>query len=385
MNRPNNRRFGGFAVAAGVLLLLGGAIAVAGPSSATTVRPGQAQEDGHAHDDGSSHDGHSHDGHSHGPDGHGHDSRSQGHRPVTALPANDPKRGLVYDGLQVSTSGPCKGMFEVRNVPGACTHGPDAPLPGLDVKRRVPPAPKATDLRTKSVICDGDGKSGNRVEVLYVRGSGKASRYNEYLASFQGWASEVDGIFDASARKTGGTRHVRYVTDSGCNVTVTQVVIADSRLADFGESVNAIKEQGYDRTDRKYLMFVDTDALCGVAFVFPDSRPGQNNINNSGPSFARVDNGCWTPGPAAHELTHALGSVNSDSPNHTDYGHCTDDYDLMCYQDGPGTVMRIICPDRAQDNLLDCNNDDYFSTNPNRGSYLDTHWNTANNRFLINR
>jgi hypothetical protein len=79
-----------------------------------------------------------------------------------------------------------------------------------------------------------------------------------------------------------------------------------------------------------------------------------------------------------------MGAVNSDSPNHTQYGHCTDDYDIMCYQDGPGTTVRIVCPDKAQDNLLDCNHDDYFNTNPPAGSYLATHWNTANNRFLIN-
>jgi hypothetical protein len=53
------------------------------------------------------------------------------------------------------------------------------------VKRPVASDHKATDLRTTSVVCDGDGdgKSGYRVEVLYVRGSRGASRYNEYLAS----------------------------------------------------------------------------------------------------------------------------------------------------------------------------------------------------------
>jgi hypothetical protein len=287
------------------------------------------------------------------------------------------------DGYTVATGGPCKGMLEVRAVPGACTHGPDAPMPGYDVKRPVPPEYPAGGPRATSVVCDGDGTSGYRVQVLYVRGRGKPSRYDEYLASFRGWASEVDGIYDTSAKQTGGTRHVRYVTGAGCEVTVTEVAIDDGRLADFGESVDAIQEQGFNRTDRKYLMFVDTDALCGVAFVVVDSSPGQDNSNNSGPSFARVDNGCWDAPPAAHELTHALGSVNGDSPNHTEYGHCTDDYDLMCYDDGPGTQMRIVCPDERQDNLLDCNKDDYFSTNPKPGSYLDKHWNTANNRFLI--
>jgi hypothetical protein len=315
------------------------------------------------------------------------DTHGDDHSGFTALPANDPARGLIYDGFRVARSGPCKGMLEIKAVPGACSHGPDEPFPGLDVKRPVAPKYAGNTPLAKAVahniVCDGNGQSGYRVEVLYVHGSGNADRYNQYLASFRGWASEVDDIYNTSAAQTGGTRHIRYVTDSGCNIVVDDVAIDNGALNDFGNSVNAVKALGYNRTDRKYLMFVDTTALCGIAYVLIDSQPGQGNANNVGPSFARVDSGCWAGPPAAHELTHAMGAVNSDSPNHTQYGHCTDDYDIMCYQDGPGTTVRIICPDKAQDNLLDCNHDDYFNTNPPAGSYLATHWNTANNRFLI--
>jgi len=316
------------------------------------------------------------------------DTRGDDHGALTALPANDPARGLIYDGYRVATSGRCKGMLESTSVRGACTHGPDAPFPGLNVKQPVAPKYSANTTLAKAlasnIACDGNGQSGYRVQVLYVHGSANADRYSQYLASFRGWASEVDVIYNSSAGQTGGTRHIRYVTDSGCNVVVDDVAIDNGSLNNFGASVNAVQALGYNRTDRKYLMFVDATALCGIAFVGLDSQPGQGNSNNSGPSFARVDSGCWSAGPAAHELTHTMGSVNNDSPNHTQYGHCTDDYDLMCYQDGPGTTLRIVCPDRAQDNLLDCNHDDYFNTNPQPGSYLATHWNTANNRFLIN-
>jgi WD40 repeat protein len=233
------------------------------------------------------------------------------------------------------------------------------------------------------VVCDGDGQSGYRVQVLYIHGSGNADRYSQYLASIRTWTAGVDDIYSASAAQTGGVRHVRFVTDSGCNIAVTDVAIANSALGDFGNSVNAIKALGYNRTDRKYLMYVDATALCGVAYVTLDDQPGQGNANNSGASFSRVDSGCWSAGPAAHELTHAMGAVMSSSPNHTAYGHCTDDYDIMCYNDGPGTVLRVVCTDQAQDSRLDCNKDDYFNTSPPAGSYLATHWNTANNRFLI--
>ena len=54
----------------------------------------------------------------------------------------------------------------------------------------------------------------------------------------------------------------------------------------------------------------------------------------------------------------------------------------MCYADGGGKAMQQICPN-DQESLFDCNNDDYYSTFPPAGSYLATHWNTADSRFLI--
>src|SRR5690348_9065341 len=56
---------------------------------------------------------------------------------TAVVPANDAARGLVYDGFKSGT-GRCKGLLEVKAIPGACTHGPDAPFAGLDVSRSVP-------------------------------------------------------------------------------------------------------------------------------------------------------------------------------------------------------------------------------------------------------
>jgi hypothetical protein len=100
-------------------------------------------------------------------------------------------------------------------------------------------------------------------------------------------------------------------------------------------------------------------------------------------SYARVDAPCWTSGHsvAAHELTHNLGGVQKTARNATRNGHCSDESDLMCYDDKSGTPMRKICAP-ADEQLLDCRNDDYFNTRPAAGTYLARSWNTASSSFL---
>jgi hypothetical protein len=57
----------------------------------------------------------------------------------------------------------------------------------------------------------------------------------------------------------------------------------------------------------------------------------------------------------------------------------------MCYDDdgsGP-VVMQSVCTGR-DGRLFDCNHDDYFlAGSPAAGTYLSTHWNTYNSRFLV--
>src|SRR6266508_1344120 len=59
--------------------------------------------------------------------------------PITQVPTDQPELGLVYSGLTPAKKGAeCVGGYEVTG-PGDCTHGPDAPPPGLDVKHDVAP------------------------------------------------------------------------------------------------------------------------------------------------------------------------------------------------------------------------------------------------------
>lgn len=256
-----------------------------------------------------------------------------------------------------------------------CTHGPDPEPEGLDQFAPVAPA----SPRASTAVCDGDGVSGKRYQVIYVHDGD--NRYDRYLQSFRQWSEDASNIFDASARQQGSSRHVRYVTDPNCNVIVDNVELASSDLQSFSATISALKAKGYNRADRKYLIFADATVYCGIGTVLGDSIKSRNNRNNSGPSYSRVDSGCWGGFTAAHEIAHNLGAVQQNAPNKTAGWHCTDESDVMCYKDGPEN-MRQVCPS-SQENIFDCNKDDYFSISPEKDSYLASHWSISDSDFLV--
>ncbi|GGK85521.1 RICIN domain-containing protein [Mangrovihabitans endophyticus] len=358
------------------------------------------------------------------PDGGGAD-----HERVTlaALPDDAPEKGLVYEGLKPAAADSlCAGTYELDEQ--TCTHGPDAVPAGLKARRDVAPvagkspepaaprrdtgdvptdaeivrdeggsaltpdapalvpdmAPGEADfvMGNHDVACEGDGRNGKRVQVLYLHEFGTPSRYSDFLGSMRVWAAGADRIFDASAAETGGSRHLRFVTTPQCRVDVAEVQVPEDALSTFRRNIDALQTLGYNRTDRKYLIFADTNVYCGIGTFVADNRPGLGNRNNGGPSYGRVDAGCWSSAMAAHELTHTLGAVLRDSPNSTGAGSCTDAYDLLCGPDRSQTAARSVCPKKHQVRL-DCGHDDYFSTAPPPGSYLATHWNVAASEFLL--
>src|SRR5207237_6620650 len=124
------------------------------------------------------------------------------------LPADDARHGMVYRGLELARTGGCAGLLRVAGT-GQCTHGPDRVWPGMDVARPVGAAPTAA-AAASTVVCDGDGQTGNRVQVLYVHGT--TDRYAQFLASFRTWAQGGDDIYNARAAEPRGGRHVRPVT-----------------------------------------------------------------------------------------------------------------------------------------------------------------------------
>ena len=292
------------------------------------------------------------------------------------------------------------GTFHVIRTPDGramCTHGPDpqplvAPGRAQGLIFNDPPggAPNKA-AAAPGIGCYGDGQDGNRVQAIYAFPAGRPDRYNQTVSSIRQWAAEVDAVFQTSAAQTGGTRRVRFVTDGACNLVVTRVPLSASGDDSLENTIAELAAQGYNRSDRKYLVWMDSTVLCGIATYYTDARRTSDNFNNGRSgipgSVARIDSGCWGLGSRgqsveAHELMHSLGAVLPTAPNGTTNGHCNDDDDRMCYADGsPALVLRSVCG-TDQEALFDCSHDDYFNTSPPAGSFLANNWNGANSSFL---
>ncbi|MCB1016254.1 MAG: S-layer homology domain-containing protein [Acidimicrobiales bacterium] len=285
------------------------------------------------------------------------------------------------------------GTTVVATVDGTtlCTHGVD---PGATLVGPAADDGASGEAATpRAIACIGNGTSGARVQAVYARGPNRRDRFTELLPEIRAAAADVEHLVNRSASRTGGERHVRWqttrrATDPTCSLDVARVAAPRGANRDFGALVQRLADLGLDRHDRKYLIWLDTAATScrGIATLLDDDRPGQDNFNNTSVGYARVDDSCLAHGGAAetHELIHLLGAVQRSAPHASAEGHCTDEWDLLCYDDdGPGPLRTSLrCPNRARDRRLDCGSDDYFSTAPGAGSYLAAHWNSADSRFL---
>jgi hypothetical protein len=321
-----------------------------------------------------------------------------------SVPPDDAERGLLYSGMEPASSGPCAGLYQEEDARHPrCSHGPDPAPAGIDVTDRptiselkeatgVAPGQELANLAQPGIPCEGDGHSGKRIQAIYAYYGEGHSRFDQVSAMIPAWAAQADAAFDESAAKTGGSRHLRWVTTPGCDLDVAEVRLDDrDSMYEFWSMVEDIDEEGFDKPNYKYVVWLDGAGYCGVAEAVTDDRPGPENEANGNSSwagtFARIDAPCWgqaaySQSVEAHEIVHALGGVQPSAPQATNGFHCWDEWDIMCYDDGSGEPMVDVCTNHADDSRLDCNNDDYFNTSPPAGSYLATHWNIANSSFL---
>jgi hypothetical protein len=314
-------------------------------------------------------------------------ARNRGDRDSRSKAKKERKARSASSAAATGGDGACgPGLIPVGDT-GRCTHGPDPAPPGV-ARDLVIGQPTAREVRaaTADVPCVGDGESGYRVQVIYAYDQSGSSRYNQVVGNIRMTAAGADELMGQSSRAAGKELHFLFVHDAQCNIDVKPVGLSAAAMQSFPTMIQTLHAGGQNRTDRIYLIFADTTSagICGIGTMVRDDRDTPNNRNNSGPSYSRVDFNCWAPQAATHELMHNLGGVQYSAPHSSQGSHCIDEWDVLCYSDSPNyPAMQTLCPDKATfQNRIDCNNDDYFNPFPQPGSYLDTHWNTADSVFL---
>lgn len=167
-------------------------------------------------------------------------------------------------------------------------------------------------------------------------------------ASIMDAVNEANIIFDQSAHKTGGHRDL---------IVDPSVITYTTPASNYIELAVGLLGSGLVVTDRIYIVFAADLDVCGVAV---------RNLAIVG------DRRCWHGREVAHELIHAMGGVSSLAPHGDGLGHCTDEHDVMCYDDGH-IRGQITYPCPEDEMLLDCGGDDYFNTDPPGDSWLGLH------------
>jgi hypothetical protein len=255
-------------------------------------------------------------------------------------------------------------------------------------------------------------------KVVYAYAADQPDRFASWRDAIQADASVIGRFL---GDQSGGTKAPRFDMGTSCGpeyVDIQVVHLPGPRSAyidDFRALTDAVATAlGFDPGDPSAArdVFVFADQLSslspgswwGLGSRYTDDSAGAGNASNYGGLFAALwiplgepapgaDPNGWWPEGMLHEMTHNLGAVQWSAPHtsHNDtngsgYGHCWDGFDVMCYHDGPlaAHAMTYDCPQIAgvMNQVYDCGADDYFNVAPPGGSYLATHWNVYDSRFL---
>lgn len=313
--------------------------------------------------------------------------------PTTAAPAAGARAGAALVAFPGDLTSYDQDRYgDLLTAPDPSRHGPATAAATVGT---LPPLPCSTTRTGTETAAEGA-----RIEVLYVTADGYPDRHAAVTAAVNVWARAADRSVAASAAKTGGARHLRYVTTprtttataattgravTDCDIPVPTVRIDRAALAGFDTTIAAVADAGWDDPHRLYMLITDDGDYDGLADAPDDTRRGPTSpYAATQPLYAALAPTCWDPDGTCftHELVHLLGAVQPGAPHVTGGGHCFDGPDLMCYDDHTAhSGQHAVCEpgDRL---LLDCGNDDYFSTAPKPGTYLATHWNGADSPFL---
>jgi hypothetical protein len=279
------------------------------------------------------------------------------------------------------------GLYRVAPAVGdpVLTHGPDA--------RAATERPAGTGL-----AADGTGFAAGAVErqpacandfyqhVVYAYVGGTPNRVAEATPEIRTVVGRMNAVLNAASIASGGpSADYKVLCDGAGQMRVDALTVPGASLSDI---VGAARAAGFASDRADYLVFVDGElgGSCGIASYETDERLAPDNRSNAGGGYAAVYGPCWENETPMHESAHLMGAVQYGAPNSTGTGgHCVEDFDVLCYSPDGGDRnqggMLLHCPDSVQ---FDCGFDDYFDSAPERGEYLDSHWNLGSplNRFI---
>lgn len=249
-----------------------------------------------------------------------------------------------------------------------------------------------------------------QIKVVYAHPSDVPSRLlTSYGDLIQAASRTAAQVVEARA---GGSRTVRFDMGSSCGneyLDITSVTLPQTKAwYQLHQQVDtaAIREQlGLPVGEVNMIVWADEigagNMPLGVAQTYLDDRAGAVNVNNYGGRdalligrgkahfFDDAPSSAWEPASVAlHEITHTLGAVQNGAPHSSKAGHCTDEWDIMCYADGSptnpldGSKLTEPCAGSPSDEVYDCGGDDYFNVSPPASFWLATHWNVAFSPFL---
>jgi hypothetical protein len=253
-------------------------------------------------------------------------------------------------------------------------------------------------------------------KIVYAFAADRPNRFDGWKDTLQANVAIVQRFLSA---QDGGTKALRIDMGTRCgpkyvDIQVVQLPGARAAYADnFGAISSAVaRALGPAAGPRDTLVLADSLSNSSQEYGLGETvmgssgeKPGPTNVHNRGgltsvlfsrdgaaaPGAARWG---WWPEGMLHEMTHNLGSVQWGAPHstqpagqtQTQYGHCWQGADVMCYVEDAGAShpMQSDCaalPGAIPQNY-DCGRDDYFNPAPAPGTYLATHWNTYDSAFL---
>jgi hypothetical protein len=261
------------------------------------------------------------------------------------------------------------GLFRVTTDGGYTftTHGGD-PAPDGHGASLGPGDPE------RDPVC----ATGHVQHILYGYPVAFANRVEQVKEEIRAHVRRMNAVLNEAAVESGNTTaDFRVACDDAGQISVD--AFPNTTMVPYITTIiDAARAAGYDDPDVDYNIFYDGDfpGVCGIAQLYRDSSPGEDNNNNSG-GYAVTYESCWYSRTPMHENGHNQGAVQSGAPHEDGTNHCTEHEDIMCY---PSSSLE--CPDQM---YYDCGFDTYFDAAPEPGEWLDTHWNIGSrvNRYIV--